>query len=602
MPTVTGHLGRKGAVSVLFATAIVPLLLAVGLAVDYSFYGEAQAQLNMAADAAAIHAVRVAIQAEQQQQANFLDQGIVAGTKWFLAQEGFVPQLQGNYIQPTVTVTNDTANNQITATVSYYGIVTTQFGQLSPIHWVNWPNWGITGSASAAQTTASWLAFDMLLDNSSSMLIAAGADSYDANGNFVPGIDTMDKLTTCSPQSAGAGQPIDGIYSWYYNPSQLNNNSPTLAPGASTPNTYIQYGYDVTQYASAKGPVWVTDVMPPASHVTGACDANFTGPSGQCPYVAASTFTYRTSTGSETVNIKSPNGYAQCVDTSGTPYGGGPGRYVQGGGPSATVSKGTNMPQAPCAFACHFDANSNDYYGLARQNGVKLRFDYVQSSAAQVIQSLINYLPTSTTVNPFSVGVYTFNAAFTTVHAPADPSTITSIAQEQTELGAALTAVTNFQTPVVANAADTNFPQAMTDLYNIAAARSITGNGSPGTSPGNPRRNLFIVTDGMQDYIDPVSGRLLGPIATTTCDLFKKQLGYTIYVLYTTYYPLPNGYYLQNVKQYAEPTDASPITAALKACASSPSDFYQASNGPQIAAALQQILQAALNQAGHLSQ
>ena len=53
--------GRQGAVSIMFATAIIPLTMSVGLAVDYGFYVQALAQSTMAADSAAIHAVRIAV-------------------------------------------------------------------------------------------------------------------------------------------------------------------------------------------------------------------------------------------------------------------------------------------------------------------------------------------------------------------------------------------------------------------------------------------------------------------------------------------------------------------------------------------------------------
>jgi len=51
---------RRGAVAMLFAISVVPLAMAVGLASDYSVYVKVQSQLNLAADTAAMQAVRVA--------------------------------------------------------------------------------------------------------------------------------------------------------------------------------------------------------------------------------------------------------------------------------------------------------------------------------------------------------------------------------------------------------------------------------------------------------------------------------------------------------------------------------------------------------------
>lgn len=53
---------RRGAVSILFATTAIPLAMCVGLAIDFSFYVQAQSQLTLAADAGAMHAVRIASQ------------------------------------------------------------------------------------------------------------------------------------------------------------------------------------------------------------------------------------------------------------------------------------------------------------------------------------------------------------------------------------------------------------------------------------------------------------------------------------------------------------------------------------------------------------
>ena len=164
-------LGRdpQGAVSIIFATTAVPLMMAVGLSVDYSFYIQAQSQLSLAADCGAIHAVRVA-------SSNYLSgltyalagvNGAQAGQQWFNAQLG---------ILQTGTVTNlnippvpfNTTTSTFTSTVSYTASVPTHFGGLFHIK-----TWNAVGSASATIATNSFVNVDFLLDNSSSMLIGA---------------------------------------------------------------------------------------------------------------------------------------------------------------------------------------------------------------------------------------------------------------------------------------------------------------------------------------------------------------------------------------------------------------------------------------------
>ena len=51
---------KRGGVALMFGAMLLPTLMVVGFAVDYSFYVQAQSQLNLGADAAALHAVRAA--------------------------------------------------------------------------------------------------------------------------------------------------------------------------------------------------------------------------------------------------------------------------------------------------------------------------------------------------------------------------------------------------------------------------------------------------------------------------------------------------------------------------------------------------------------
>ena len=82
----------------------------------------------------------------------------------------------------------------------------------------------------------------------------------------------------------------------------------------------------------------------------------------------------------------------------------------------------------------------------------------------------------------------------------------------------------------------------------------------------------------------------------------SRTFGINVFVLYTPYLPLPNPFYLQYDKKYAEPTTSSPILAALKACASTPANFFQASDPAAINTAMQQMLQSALNSPARVAQ
>ena len=108
----------------------------------------------------------------------------------------------------------------------------------------------------------------------------------------------------------------------------------------------------------------------------------------------------------------------------------------------------------------------------------------------------------------------------------------------------------------------------------------------------------------MQDTAARTEGPITNALNEQICKLFKNK-GFSVYVLYTPYLALPNPYYLGNVMQYAEATTAgadSPIVAALRACASSSSQLFEASNAADIDTSMQLMLRAALITAARSSQ
>ncbi len=248
-----------------------------------------------------------------------------------------------------------------------------------------------------------------------------------------------------------------------------------------------------------------------------------------------------------------------------------------------------NIPNAPCAFACHDSATGNDYYGLARSLNpvIQLRLDVVQQAAANVVTTLQNR---EQAPDQFSVGVYQFNSSLQQLY----PSS----GEAGTDLPTALRLVQNVRnTPnLSSNGGNTDFPGAAQRLAGIVTA---SGNGS---TQVRARKDLFIVTDGMEDL--RTSAGSIGPMTSATnerlCSLFWT-MGFNVYVLYTPFLPLPNPYYLNTDKQYAEPTANSPILAALRACARYPANFFQASDPVAINTAMQTMLASALNSPGRIS-
>ncbi len=530
---------RRGSVTVMFAGMAIPLVMVCGLAMDYSFYLQTQSVLDTAANTAALHAVRVAYQAfENGSSASAATvAGQQAGQQWFASQAGNVPNLK-SALNITVNPVSYNANTStFTDTVSYSGYVATHVGSILKVT----QQWPIGGTSSATISASSYVEVMMLVDNSSSMLI--GASPAD--------IIKMENLTICSPTvtAIAAGQQLTGTYSWIY-PSGI--------------------GYGTNSNGTLQ--------TVPTSTTQGACDTNFSGGAAQCP---------------SPKSYASVNAYGFCPTGTGIPD------INKRIDPSTRTI--ANIPQAPCAFACHTGDGINDYYTLARKASSPpvLRFDVIQSAMSNVITA-IAAKPNAATL--YTVGVYAFNSVLAPVH----PSLYTG-AEADNNFAQALTDVSNLASPVVSDSPNTNFIDA---IQTVAGNVTQAGDGSSPNAGGTTisrRKNIFIITDGLEDYSP--TNRTIGPMTALNPEPYCSQLknkGFNIYVLYTPYYPLPNEFYLNNgprgsVEPTVPPATTNPIIAALQACASTPTQFYQAADSTSINAALAEMLQSATASPGRIT-
>jgi len=611
---------RKATVSLIFAIALIPLLMMVGLAIDFGFYGQAESQLDAAADSAALQAARIAVQMYAQEnqgsdKANVqdaLNKGQIAGRAWFEAQLANVPQAQSR-IQPTIQMSFNAAANQITAQVNYAGVILTHFAKLFPASWPEYPNWGIAGAATAVISTLTYSEFDFVVDNSSSMLIAAGPT----------GIQAMEGLTPCSTQAKNmettAPQPLAGTslvnsgyaesYSWYYDPNGApDNNSAYKAPNSNTP---IPYGYGIFSYQDNNKKIQQTNYIKPPITKTGECAPEFStsamagGYGSECFYVPG-----------QTTAVRNPLINPQIDPTT---------RLCKTGGGAAPflntkneIYTQQNVPQAPCAFACHTDASNNDYYGLARANTVTLRFDVIQqaltatqsekSQPLGVIPTLENYVQNTGSLNPVTVGFYYFNNKFHPEVSPS-PGRNSLVALQNAE-----DAELKVEPAIVSDIADTNTPGALTNMYGIYSNAPNGGAVGNGNLPSAPKKYMFLITDGLEDFFNDQGQRKQGPLGTVTlggtnslqqCQAIKN-LGVKIFILYTTYYPLPNPYYIDNDLTSVEPVGpSSRVYQALQQCASpgttSNPTILEASDTSDIGIALNKLVESALSAPGRLS-
>ncbi len=483
---------RRGAVSVLFAGAAVPIVGLLGLAIDYTFLNQARTQMALAADTAAISATRLASSEFVEPVTTWQSDGQTNGQQWYTAQLG---SLHGAS-SPTPNVTVNRVGTTFTATVPYTGTVPTHFAALFGV-----PDFYISGKSVASISINAYVNITLLIDNSSSMLI--GATTNDVN--------TLQEITGCSPESMTSNQ---GTSAW---------------SGPTTPTT--------------------------------------------CPS------TYAKTTG-VSYNVGAPTAGAAPV-------------------------------AAPCGFACHWSNDNQllpgttkpdytqwDYYGLA-QNPTKygavsgysapaLRESVVLSAASTVVQTMST---DEVLANQFGLAVYTFGNSLVKQY----PTTTAEAGYDlSTDAGGAQTVINAIVQPVVDNNGDTDFPDSMTTL---ASDLTAGGDGSTSTSP---KKDVFIVTDGILDYTPSGGSRTLGPFntaaATAACTAMKnKSIG--VYVLYTPYTPLPyNPYYVSNIATYINnPPTPNDVIQALQKCASSPSNYYEADIPSQITTGLNSLLKAAIS-------
>ena len=149
---------QGGNVAVLFCLASVPVMTAVGCAIDYAMANRLYAQLNSLADAAALSAV-----SKDAMSATNSDSQTTA-LNIFNGQTSRLTNVTLNSV--TATVTNSGLTK--TAVVSYTATMPTTF-----LNIIGKPNLTIHGNATAGGAVPTYIDFYLLLDNTPSMGIGA---------------------------------------------------------------------------------------------------------------------------------------------------------------------------------------------------------------------------------------------------------------------------------------------------------------------------------------------------------------------------------------------------------------------------------------------
>ncbi len=524
---------RRGAVTLMFAAASIPMIALVGLAVDYGIWNQVHAGLGLSADMAAMTAARIAANAQLVGDPNALTEGKAAGLQWFEAAAGSSTQSVVGTMPVTLPSSGIsvqvTGGANVIATVTYNGSLTSMFGSFFGVH-----SYPVSGNAVAEVSSTPYLNVELLLDNSSSMDI--GATTSDMQTLMALSACDSSNWVTSNGTGSNASQSWFGNYAYNY-AGQVYDG--TISTNGGT-GVYANY------------PGGLTKILVPQSPPSGtgiSCD----------PILPA---------------LQQGKGY-----------------YT---GP-------------PCAFACHWDSSANsglaqDLYGMARRTigttyQVTLRFDLVKNATQQILQTMAT---DNQAINNLNVGIFTFNTTVTQIY-PSSGEAGNSWLLAEAAVGSppitALTPETGIQ-PVIGlrsgNNDDTAFPEVMTTLQSQYLP-TAAGNG---TTPASPRKVLIIITDGFLD--DPNTGNR-SAFPPSSC-LGFKNLGYTVYVVYTPYYPVMHTAYLANDwSVIVSGTGTTSISYNLQQCASSASDYISATNQTTLNAALQTFLRAALMQPGRFT-
>jgi len=224
-----------------------------------------------------------------------------------------------------------------------------------------------------------------------------------------------------------------------------------------------------------------------------------------------------------------------------------------------------------CAFACHVSAYGENptFYQVAMSKGIKLRIDSMRTA----VQSVLTAAQQQEGAMPlYRFAIHSFRNTLTTLSPLTDNINQSMSATDAIQL----------PQPILPLQGETYYD---TLLTNLQSQIGVSGDGTK----ANPKKLLFIVTDGVQDEKLNGSSHKTAPINPAMCAAISgAPNNVQIAVIYTTYLPMPQSVEYQ---QLVQPI-ASQIAPNLQACAS-PGFYYQASDGPAIETGMMTLFAAA---------
>lgn len=546
---------KRGNIAVIFAIACVPLISAIGCAIDYSEATRLKSKLQSAADAAAVASI-----SEQSPgwlaASNMTSNGEVA-----IAETSAMNIFNGNITgvnntlftlnaATTKAIVNKTGPS-LTSTVSFSANVPVTFMKV-----VGFSQLTVTGSSSASSSLPLYLDFYLMLDVSGSMglpstdaeqtrLSLINPDDYTVYPNGCTFACHFQSSGSCSDPTQGQRANAAGVTSPINSAYPTNNYCLGYLLSRVSQSGYNSLLQTTTRYPM-KGKQLPTAILQNlTSNVTlGAANSLLTG------------------------NSKSQSNSLTAVTSC----------------PTAGTDACIQLRADAVGTALNATLATQGVDGLfAVANKAEILSKQFRIGLYPFVQKLYAYFPLTTTINGSPTASGTIN------YAAANLATLLDTGNSP-DLGLG-SGGTHFE-----NA----FPTMNTTIP--PAGGGAVGDGSSAT---DTKPFVFLVTDGAQNFQTccSFSGSNSATVmpssnATSYCQPLKNR-GITIAVLYIPYEPIQNPTTIFNNEDNVANANIPSIEPSLKACAS-PNFYFKATAPSDIAAALAAMFNQAL-QTAHIT-
>jgi Flp pilus assembly protein TadG len=564
---------RRGNVAIIFAIAAIPLISAIGCAVDYSQATRMKAKLQAAADAASIAAL-------SQKSPGFIAASVMTGNGSVTdgvndANNVFdanMKEVTGFLSPPSRTSVVTKTGIKLAATVTFSADVPVTFMKV-----LGYQTLTVTGSSGSAATLPPYLDFYLTLDVSGSMGLPSTPAEQTRLGRINP--DNWVQYHNSTGVSCTLACHFAPKGSACVDPPVTSPTNPAANPPTST-NSYTQQyntnGYCMGYIYSRLGQTALNNLINLAS--TPTAKKQVPGlPTTMLPDVN-NTVTPGVANSLIKGNSKSRTDSLTAVSSCPTP---GTDDCIQ-------------LRLDAVGFALNATVAANGVDGLlALAQKKKIVTNQFRIGLYPFIQNLYAYFPLTSSINGSSTTPGTINYAAANLATLLDTNLSTDLGSGGTHIDTALTSVNGLIS---------------------GGGTSAVGDGS---TPTTPQPYVFLVTDGAQDnqYKDiPVpgnAGNWHGSNRATTIDKQNtlatvpeceklKGRGVIVSVLYIPYQPVSPVVttFASNEDTYAN-NNIQYIPASLQKCAS-PGFFYTANTPEEITASLNAMFNHAL-QTAHIT-